>query len=133
MSPVAAVSQEGDDLLVRPLIGMLPEMKTLGATWDRRRSSWKLPAARMHLQSVKDLLVSVQVADLPMLKEPDTTSDLSDKRLFSWQRTAVERLLAAPTLDEQKQKRPLWANRRRGDLAGFRQPLPDLRQPLLVV
>lgn len=95
-APLAAVSVDGQDLLVSPLVGDLKEMKTLGASV--RNGIWRLPAARMHLRSVQDLLVDVDVDSAPMLTALNTRATrikVYDDRLFDWQVPVVERLANA--------------------------------------
>jgi SNF2 family DNA or RNA helicase len=93
---VATVARVGDDLLVRPLVGSLPEMKTLGATWDRPRMCWKLPASLMHLRSVEGLLGSVELENLEALDFIPVGPSVDDPRLFEFQREGAARLVAAP-------------------------------------
>ena len=91
MNPVATVAVVGEDAFVTPLVGLLPEMKSLGASWDARRKAWKLPAAGWQLASVRDLLVDVDVPD-PL--GFSVTVNVTDLKLYGYQRTAATRLAA---------------------------------------
>jgi hypothetical protein len=89
----AKIEQVGEDLFIKALIGSLPEMKTLGAAWDARRGAWKLPAAKTHLESVKDLIPDL-TGDLSL--RPLVYSPAPDARLFPHQTDGAGRLAAAP-------------------------------------
>lgn len=93
--PVARVSRVGDDLLVKPLVGSLPEMKTLGSTWDRGSASWKLPAAMVNVASIEDLLAFVEFEDPEEewhFNERSPIIAVADDRLYDWQIPRVNRL-----------------------------------------
>lgn len=94
---VALVRQVAGDLYVTPTLGSMPEMRTLGGTWDERRRSWKLPAVLMNLRALQDVTGgdidldgSVHV-ERP-LSPPHVTDD---PRLFGFQRDGVDRLVDA--------------------------------------
>ncbi len=98
MTAIARVSQKDDDLFVSPLLGSLPEMKTLGATWHQGSKSWKMAAALMNLRAVQGLLMDVIIDDSVTVEEFidwKTIPDL-DSRLFGFQKEGVSRLVNAP-------------------------------------
>lgn len=92
--PLASLEVVDESLFVRPLVGDLKEMKILGATWDRGRSEWRLPASRMHVESVRDLLVDVTVVGgtVEPLNQRATRVELEDDRLFDWQVPVARKL-----------------------------------------
>lgn len=94
---LATLEVVGDDLVVRPQQGELKELKTLGATWDRTRSAWKLPASRMHVESVKDLLRDVEIVGgtVEPLNQLDVRVDVSHPDLYDWQVPVVRRMANA--------------------------------------
>jgi len=97
MTPaVAVMSQAGDDLFISPLVGTLPEMKMLGATWDSKRSAWKLAACLMNAAATQELLMDVDID--PSVTVDDYASFVvpgKDERLFDYQRSAVDRIVGA--------------------------------------
>lgn len=90
MTAPAVVRVEGDDLLVQPRHGTLPEMKTLGASWDRQRSAWKMAAARVNAEAVRRTL-GVEVPDIAARTDVAVT----DERLHEYQRVAATILASA--------------------------------------
>ena len=92
---VATVARVGDDLLVRPLVGALREMKTLGATWSHPLACWKLPASLMHVRAVQELLGRVELENFKLQDFIPTGPPVEYDRLFDFQREAATRLVAA--------------------------------------
>lgn len=90
MSDVAEVSVVGDDLIVRPLLGTLPELKTLGASWDARQRLWRLAAVRMNVVALAELVGDVG-APTDLIPDPAPIA-AGDDRLFGFQRGGVSRL-----------------------------------------
>lgn len=91
--PVASAVREGEDIVVTPLMGVLPELKSLGATWDPRARVWRLPAARMNAAALRDLLGDGLALD--MREDPAPEAVRLDDRLFGFQVDGVARLLHA--------------------------------------
>lgn len=93
MTDVATAVREGEDIVVTPRLGLLPELKSLGATWDPRARVWRLPAARMNAVALRDLLGDGLTLD--MREEPEPEPVRYDDRLFGFQVGGVSRLLHA--------------------------------------
>jgi len=93
---VATVARVDDDLLVRPLVGLLREMKTLGASWDGPRQCWKLPASMMHVRAVQELLGHVELENFSPLDLIPSGPEIKYDKLFDFQRKAATRLVSAP-------------------------------------
>lgn len=87
---VADVDLVGDDLVVTPRLGLLPELKSLGASWDPRDRVWRLAACRMNSIALAEMIGDHGV-DIP----PPEPAPIRDKRLFSWQRPIAGRLVAS--------------------------------------
>lgn len=96
MNPVARVKQIHDELFVDPLVGTLPEVKTLGASWDALAKAWVLPATLASKRGLDDLLLSEVEYDDSVTVEEIPTVAVADERLFDFQAGAVGRLVAAP-------------------------------------
>jgi SNF2 family DNA or RNA helicase len=78
-------------------MGSLNELKTTGATWDQKTSTWKLPATLMNLRWVTELLMEVTVSDSVTVEDYDQCPSVcDDPRLLDFQRPAVDRLVCAP-------------------------------------
>jgi SNF2 family DNA or RNA helicase len=91
----ASVILSGEDYLITPLIGTLPELKSLGATWDARHRCWKLAASLMNRKALSELLPDVYVPEFEFIDW--TRLVFADQpRLFDYQIDAASRLAEAP-------------------------------------
>lgn len=93
---IATIAHVGDDIHVRPNVGALREMKTLGATWDRSLGVWKLPAVRMNLVWIEEILGKNVDVDRSMDSVRKTPRWMVDhEELYKFQRLAAGRLIGA--------------------------------------
>lgn len=91
MSAVADVARVGDEIVVTPTLGLLPELKEIGARWDPRGRTWRMAACRMNAVALAEV-IGEHGLDVP----PPVPAEISDGRLFSWQRPLAGRLVSAP-------------------------------------
>lgn len=87
--------QVGDELVVTPLIGLLPEIKQLGATWSEKDKSWVLPATLASKRGLDEMLLSEVAYDATVAVEEIPVVNVADDRLFDFQQMAVGRLMGA--------------------------------------
>ena len=95
MSDVATIRRDGEDYLVTPLVGSLPELKSLGATWDTKRRCWKLAASLMNRTALKELLPDILVPEFEYIDYVRLVF-ADQPRLFDYQIDAASRLSQAP-------------------------------------